>query len=323
MSLALEAKRLDAHIHCQLFSTLSPVTKKHIPRRPSCFLKCRSGATVPSGESECVRVRSSSFANKTNDEVSDWYHASKYRLFASFARLSSRASSRCLPLFASRRRLLDLRRRSFRTPDCRSSVDLACLGAKKDYKEMLAKKGRLSTDEDALVLRLNVQANFPEQRRAPAWPLTDYRTFRSQPHGSISGPLRKRDTANSFTWASCHSWSSKAHTSTRVWQKIRSIWHFLAPPAIDKEPESNAKMYANQMAWRDGANLKAHIKSRAFPREIPVRGRSFECRFQPLSVGGFFSNQRESNCRCPKSSFPSKTQNRQIARTSRLTQLSG
>ena len=44
----------------------------------------------------------------------------------------------------------------------------------------------------------------------------------------------------------------------------------------------------------------------------------FERRFQPLSAGGFFSNQRESISRCPKSPFPSKTQNRQIARTSPL-----
>ena len=44
----------------------------------------------------------------------------------------------------------------------------------------------------------------------------------------------------------------------------------------------------------------------------------FERRFQPLSVGGFFSNQRESISQCPKSPFPSKTQNRQIARTSPL-----
>ena len=47
----------------------------------------------------------------------------------------------------------------------------------------------------------------------------------------------------------------------------------------------------------------------------------FERRFQPLSVGRFFSNQRESISRCPKSPFPSKTQNRQIARTSPLTTL--
>ena len=45
----------------------------------------------------------------------------------------------------------------------------------------------------------------------------------------------------------------------------------------------------------------------------------FERRFQPLSVGGFFSNQRESISRCPKSPFPSKPQNRQEARTSPLS----
>ena len=39
----------------------------------------------------------------------------------------------------------------------------------------------------------------------------------------------------------------------------------------------------------------------------------FERRFQPLSVGGFFSNQWELISRCTKSIFPSKTQNRQIA----------
>ena len=38
----------------------------------------------------------------------------------------------------------------------------------------------------------------------------------------------------------------------------RNVPHFLQPPAADEEPESNAKMYANQMAWRVGANLKAH-----------------------------------------------------------------
>ena len=78
---------------------------------------------------------------------------------------------------------------------------------------------------------------------------------------------------NSFTRASCYSWSSKGNTSTTLWQKkIRSVPHFLKPPAIDNEPDSNAKMYYNQRAWRDGANLKAHIASQS---EIPVRGRYF------------------------------------------------
>ena len=67
-----------------------------------------------------------------------------------------------------------------------------------------------------------------------------------------------------------------------------------------------------------GAKSKALITSRSFPREIPVLRRFFERRFQPLSVGGYFSNQRESISWCPKSPFPSKTQNRPIARTSPL-----
>ena len=147
------------------------------------------------------------------------------------------------------------------------------------------------------------------------WTLTCYTAIRSLPDGSISGLLRKSAMANPFTRASCYSWSSKERTSTTVWQNIRSIRTFLQPPAIDKELDSNAKLYLNQMAWWNGANFKAHISSRSFPCEIPVRGRFFERRFQPLSVEGFFSSQREIG-RWPKNPFPSKTQNWQIARTS-------
>ena len=111
---------------------------------------------------------------------------------------------------------------------------------------MLAEKWRLGTDEDALVLRLNVQANFPEQRRAQAGPLSGHIAMRSLPDGSTSGLLQKRATPNPFTQASCYSWSNNGHTSTTVWKKTRSVPHFLQPPAICKEPESNAKMYVNQ-----------------------------------------------------------------------------
>ena len=68
-------------------------------------------------------------------------------------------------------RLLGLRRPSFRTPACPSGVDLADLGAKIDYEQVLAKSEGSCTDEDALVLRLNAEANFPEQRSAKAGPL--------------------------------------------------------------------------------------------------------------------------------------------------------
>ena len=52
---------------------------------------------------------------------------------------------------------------------------------------MPAKAWRLSTDEDALVPRLNVQANFPEQKRAQAGPLIGYMAIGSLPDRWISG----------------------------------------------------------------------------------------------------------------------------------------
>ena len=118
--------------------------------------------------------------------------------------------------------------------------------------------------------------------------------------GSISGLSRKRAKANSFTRASCYFFSSKEHMSTAVWQSSGAYHTSFNQERSTKSPCQTPKMYVNQMAWRDGVNLKAHIPSRSFPREIPVRGCFFERHFQPLSVGGFFSNQRESISRCPK-----------------------
>ena len=48
----------------------------HVRPNGVMLLNRRSGATGPSRDSEIVR--SSSFAKKNNEEVSDWYHASKY-----------------------------------------------------------------------------------------------------------------------------------------------------------------------------------------------------------------------------------------------------
>ena len=147
---------------------LSLPTHKEAHTETPMLFNLSSGATVPNRERQ-KRVRSSSFAKKTNEEVSDWHHASKYWLFATFTRffLSPRASYISLPSFAPRRRLLGLRR-SFRTLACRSGVDLADLEGKKDHEKMLAKKWRLSTDKDTLVLRPNVHVNLPVQRRAEA-----------------------------------------------------------------------------------------------------------------------------------------------------------
>ena len=114
--------------------------------------------------------------------------------------------------------------------------------------------------------------------------------------GSISGLLRKRATANPFTRASCYSWSSKENTSTTVWQIIRSVPHFLQPPAIDKEPESKAKMYVNQrldeMAW----TWKHILPHEHFRAKYWYVGGFIEYHFQPLSVGGFFWDTEIMTC---------------------------
>ena len=117
--------------------------------------------------------------------------------------------------------------------------------------------------------------------------------------------LQKRATANSFTRASSYALSSKGHTSTTVCfdKKIRSAPHFLQPPSIDKEPESNAKMHVNQTAWRDGA--KKHTGAWAFfsnavfnhfpledflkPAGIPTRVRKTTVRTTPV---------RSQQCEC-------------------------
>ena len=93
--------------------------------------------------------------------------------------------------------------------------------------------------------------------------------------GSISGLLRKHATASPFTRASCYSWSCNAygHTSTTVWLKIRSVPQLFQPPAIDKEPESDAKMYVNhrrdEMA-RTWKHILRHDHFRAKYRYVGV-----------------------------------------------------
>ena len=91
------------------------------------------------------RVHTSSLAKQTNQEVSDWYHVSVLTLWNNIFFLKvpfTRAC--CLPSLALWRRICGLRRRSCRTPACRSGADW---------------------------FLLNVQVNFPDCRRAQAGPL--------------------------------------------------------------------------------------------------------------------------------------------------------
>ena len=133
-------------------------------------------------------------------------------------------------------------------------------------------------------------------------PITGYIAMRSLPDGSISGLLRKRATANPFTRSYCYSWSSYEHTSTTVWQKIRSVPHFLQPPAIDKEPESNAKMYVNQR--RDEmARIWKHILRMSISARNTGTCAFFRTPFSTTFRWRFFLKPIS---RCTKSPFPSK-----------------
>ena len=68
------------------------------------------------------------------------------------------------------------------------------------------------------------------------------------------------------------------------------------------------KKYVNQRRDEMARTRKHILRHDHFRAKYRYVGVFFERRFQPLSVGGFFSNQRKSISRCPKSPFPSKTQ---------------
>ena len=54
--------------------------------------------------------------------------------------------------------------------------------------------------------------------------------------------------------------------------KIRSVPHFLQPPAIDKEPESNAKMYVNQGRDEMARTWKHILRHEHFPAKYRYVG---------------------------------------------------
>ena len=142
-------------------------------------------------------------------------------------------------------------------------------------RETGTQKWRLGTDEDASVLWLNVQANFPEQRRAAAGPLTGYIAIRSLLDGSISCLLRKRATANPFTRGFLLFLEQQGEHDYYSLTKNQERTTLPSTTSDRQRARVKHKNVCKSKAWRDGANLKAHIASRAFPREKPVRGRFF------------------------------------------------
>ena len=185
---------------------------------------------------------------------------------------------------------------------------------------MLGKKWRHSTDEDALVLRLNVKANFPEQteRRVQDEPLIGYIAIRSLPDGQFRVPCESVPRQILLVVLLVIPGAARG---TRVLQfdKRSEVYHTsFNHQRSTKSPIQTQKCM--QTKWRDEmAQIWKHIfRYGHFRAKYRYVGVFFERRFQPLSIEGLFSSQWESISRCPKSIIPSKTQNRQIAWTSPL-----
>ena len=65
--------------------------------------------------------------------------------------------------------------------------------------------------------------------------------------GSILGLLRKRATAISFTLVLVIPGTARGTQVLQFEKKIRSVSHFLEPPAINKSPSQMQKRYVNQI----------------------------------------------------------------------------
>ena len=135
---------------------------------------------------------------------------------------------------------------------------------------------------------MNVQASFPEQRRAHAGSLTGYIDIRSLPDESISGLLQQYATAIPFTWASCFSWSSKGNMSTTVCQKNQEPTT-LPSTTSDRQ---RARVKRKNICKSKGVTRWRELESTYCVTSISARNTGawvffFEHRFQPLSIGGF------------------------------------
>ena len=134
---------------------------------------------------------------------------------------------------------------------------------------------------------------------------------------STSGLLWKRATANSFTRASCYSWSSKGHTSTTVWQQIRSVPHFLKATS----DQQRARFKHKNGCKSHGVTRRHELESTCFVTSISAQNTVvffLNTVFNHFPSVGFSQTNRSRLAGAPRAHFRHKSQNRQIARTSPL-----
>ena len=106
---------------------------------------------------------------------------------------------------------------------------------------------------------------------------------------------RKHATANCFTRARVSFSSSEGHHRAMVWRfdKKKRIARSALPATTSIQQSTNAKMYVNQMTWRDDVKRWELITSRVFRNTVP--------HFFERSFSHFPSEDQESISWCPKS----------------------
>ena len=144
------------------------------------------------------------------------------------------------------------------------------------------------------------------------------------PHWLHSHPQPARWVNFGFFAKACHGKSFCSgfllfleQQGTHEYYSLTNIQRHATLPSTTSDRQ-RARLKRKNMCKSNGVTRWRELESTYFVTSIYARNTGtwaffFERRFQPLSVGGVFSNQRESISRCPKSPFPSKTQNRQIA----------
>ena len=114
------------------------------------------------------------------------------------------------------------------------------------------------------------------------------------------GSLEKHSSANSFPWAACSLFKQRG---SLLYNSLRKSWERITLPSTCSDWQNvhvKRKNVCKSQAWRLERKRQDSLRHDYFCENTGT-STIFERRFQPLSVGGFSSNQPESISWCPKS----------------------
>ena len=140
-----------------------------------------------------------------------------------------------------------------------------------------------------------MQANFPEERRAQAGPHHWLHSHAQLARWINLGSFAKACHGKSFLLGLPVIPGASTGTQVQQFDKKSQAYHTSDPLATSDRQRARVKHtnVCKSKAWWDDANLKAHIASRAFPREIPVRWRSLRTPFSTTSRRRIFLKPTE------------------------------